>query len=54
MNDPTTMHAWMTAVAVASRRPRARACCQQALRLPSTDLLGHDRPQAHSAVESLI
>ena len=54
MVDPATMHAWLTPVAVAARRPRACPCRQQGLRPASPDLLGHGRPQARSAARSTI
>jgi hypothetical protein len=49
-----TQHAWMTAMAVAYRRPRACPCRQQGLRPASTDLLGHGRPQSHCAEKAVI
>jgi hypothetical protein len=54
MGDPTTAHAWMTHVTL-------RISSSSGLPLPPAkaapcvlDLLGHGRPQAHAAMDSLI
>jgi hypothetical protein len=54
MSDPTTQHTWMARLA---RRISASsvACVQEARFAPCVlDLLGQARPQAHTAMESLI